>query len=544
MEQLLFSSFQPDTSSAVLVSAAVLLGLWVVPFFIDKYDLQSCPGPLLAKFSNLWLTLKAYNCEVTTAIDAAHQRYGPIVRLSPKHVSIADPDALNVVYGHSSGTLKSDFYDTFVVFRTSMFTTRSRPEHARKRKYTAHAMSMKGIADFEPAVRGHQHKLVKQFDDMCAAGAQGKRGVLGSCSWTASGGLAWLDCVPWLNFETFDIIGDLAFGAPFGMLEAGRDTARVPKSEARAMKSYGRKDDGLEWSTAPAIQVIRGSGHANFVIGCLPPHFRPLVKKVRELMAGFTSPRFLGKIAIAAVAKRLSSELTRKDFLSHIVAARDEDGKPLSEQEVTSEAISLIVAGSETTASSLGAIVYYIARDQGVQAKLQQELDEALGAPELDANTDEVVAPFDAVKNLAYLQDVINEGLRLHSTLGFGLPREVPVGGLTVAGRTFPAGTHISCPMYTLHRLQSIWGDDADVFNPDRWARGDRKTMLSAFAPFSLGPRACIGRNLAMMEMTICVATVFHRYRVVLGSPDQQLDVHESFVRKPKSVLVGLQRRA
>ena len=116
------------------------------------------------------------------------------------------------------------------------------------------------------------------------------------------------------------------------------------------------------------------------------------------------------------------------------------------------------------------------------------ELDTALGPPSLDS-FDETVPNYDQVKNLPYLQDVIDEGLRLHSTVCIGLPRIVSETGLTVAGEAFAAGTEVSCPTLTIHRLKSIWGEDADEFNPDRWTRGNRAEMMKYFIPFSIGPR-------------------------------------------------------
>lgn len=138
--------------------------------------------------------------------------------------------------------------------------------------------------------------------------------------------------------------------------------------------------------------------------------------------------------------------------------------------------------------SSAGAITYHLARNQAAQAKLQDELDKALGVPGAGSNEAEVPT-YDQLKNLTYLQDVINEGLRVHSTAGIGLPRVIPQGGLTVAGETFVEGTEVSCPIYTMHRLKSVWGNDADVFNPDRWSGENKAELLQNFAPFSVGPR-------------------------------------------------------
>ena len=149
--------------------------------------------------------------------------------------------------------------------------------------------------------------------------------------------------------------------------------------------------------------------------------------------------------------------------------------------------ISVILEANICGSSSLGGITYYLARTPTVQAKLQKELDAVLGSP--SPHDEAVITTYDQVKNITYLQDVINEAMRLYSTIGIGLPRVVPETGLTIAGQTFVAGTEVSCPTYTIHRLKSVWGADADEFNPDRWSRGDRAEMSKYFVPFSIGPR-------------------------------------------------------
>lgn len=132
--------------------------------------------------------------------------------------------------------------------------------------------------------------------------------------------------------------------------------------------------------------------------------------------------------------------------------------------------------------SSSCAITYHLAANPHAQEKLQAELDAALG-------DGDPVATFDQVKRLPYLEAVINEALRIHSTSGIGLPRIVPQGGLTAAGQYFPEGTVLSVPTYTVHRDKEAWGEDADLFRPERWFEHDEKTLQRAFNPFSFGPR-------------------------------------------------------
>ena len=167
------------------------------------------------------------------------------------------------------------------------------------------------------------------------------------------------------------------------------------------------------------------------------------------------------------------------------------------------------------------------------QSKLQAELDEALG------HEDDPIASSEIVKRLPYLEAVINEALRLHSTSSIGLPRIVPEGGLHVSGKFFPEGTILSVPSYTIHRDPEIWGNDVEAFRPERWFEQDQAGIQKAFNPFSYGPRsvelcnhqmsltklirmngrACVGKNLANMELQVFIATLFRRYRFVLEDP-------------------------
>lgn len=133
--------------------------------------------------------------------------------------------------------------------------------------------------------------------------------------------------------------------------------------------------------------------------------------------------------------------------------------------------------------SSSCAITYLLAKNPEVQRKLQKELDDALGAE------DDPVTTFEQVKRLSYLQAVIDEALRIHSTSGVGLPRVVPEGGLTVCGRFFPEGTVLSVPTFTIHRDEEVWGKDVENFRPERWFEQDKNDMQKAFNPFSFGPR-------------------------------------------------------
>ena len=143
----------------------------------------------------------------------------------------------------------------------------------------------------------------------------------------------------------------------------------------------------------------------------------------------------------------------------------------------------------------------------------------------------------------ASLHQVINETLRIHSTSSLGLPRIVPPGpGVSICNHHFPQGTVLSVPAYTIHHSRSIWGLDADEFRPERWAPENlTETQKASFIPFSYGPRACVGRNVAEMELALIVATVARRYSFELRQAEWE--TREGFLRKPLACRMGLKRK-
>lgn len=525
------------SSLALLVPLAVFL-VHFVPWVLDSKGIRSYPGPFLAKFSDLWLHLASKAGHRSETVHQVHLQYGPIVRIAPNHISIADSDALNIIYGHGNGALKSDFYDAFVSIRRGLFNTRDRADHTRKRKFVSHIFSQKTVVEFEPHLQRYVGLLINQWDRLYDLACKGLSGNEGEGGWTGKNGRLWLDLLPWSNYLAFDIIGDLAFGAPFGMIEAGRDIALAPKD----YKNHGAAINSKQLSDSevigvPAVKVINGRGDFSMSMGVLPPSWRPWVRHLPGYRQGSDSVKRLAGIAIMAVRKRLATPTDRVDLLSKLQNARDSDGKPMDPEELTAEALTFLIAGSDTTSNSTCAIIYHLAHNPHVQDKLQKVLDDCLGSD------DEAVPNMEQVKSIDYLDACINEALRIHSTSALGLPRLVPKGGMVVLGQFFPEGTVLSVPSYTIHRDPNIWGEDVEAFRPERWFERDQEAIQKTFNPFSIGPRACIGRNLAFMELQIIIAALVRRYHFVLEDINQPFDTREGFLRKPVSCKVGIKRR-
>ncbi|MCO5585497.1 hypothetical protein L7F22_039430 [Adiantum nelumboides] len=509
---------------AITVVGIVLVA-HLIPFFLAPH-LWFIPGPVGAHLSDLWLVRQAQKGKRFLIVHDLHSRYGKFVRLAPNHISIADPDAIETVYGHGKGTLKSEFYDAFVPPKPAvrgLFNTRDRAEHTRKRKIVSHTFAPKSIVAFEPFIRREIQLLVDRWDEFCAKAdkenVQGPRNL---------NGRAWLDALMWLNFFAFDTIGDLAFGKPFGMLEQGADDARVEFEDA-----FGKKNT----TTCNAVQIINERGEYSATLGCAPTWMRPYLAKLPWFSTRLASVKKLTGIATSRVNERLEHGSDREDLLAKLQNAKDDQGEQMGKMELVCEALTQLIAGSDTTSNTSCAIIYHLCTNPKAMQKLQAELDDAL-------KDSEDVPSHDEVQELPYLNAVLSESLRFHSTSAMGLPRIVPVGGATIQGKYFPAGSVVSVPSYTIHRDKGVYGSDAESYNPDRWLiNGARQKYEKAFVPFSVGPRACVGRNVAMQELSILIATLIHRYDIVLKYPDQPLDTIEGFLRKPTVCEVGITRR-
>ncbi|KAL4960869.1 cytochrome P450-domain-containing protein [Aspergillus stella-maris] len=503
--------------------AYALLGLlavyYVIPY-LQTWRLSDIPAPGLAAWTNFWLLFQARKGERFLTVDKAHKKHGKLVRIAPRHISIADDAAINAVYGHGNGFLKADFYDAFVSIRRGLFNTRDRAEHTRKRKTVSHTFSAKSIGQFEQYIHGNIENLVKQLNRTSDLQRNPKTGY------------ATVDALNWFNFVAFDIIGDLAFGAPFGMLDKGQDIAEM------------RKFPDAPPQYVQAVEVLNRRGEVSATLGCYPA-LKPFAKYLpdRFFRDGLQAVENLAGIAIACVNERLKPEVmannTRVDLLARLMEGKDANGNKLGRAELTAEALTQLIAGSDTTSNTSCAILYWCLRTPGVIERLHKELDEAI-PKDIDVPTHAMV------KDIPYLQWIISETMRIHSTSAMGLPREIPEGNapVEISGHIFKPGDVLSVPSYTIHHSKEIWGADADDFVPERWAP-ERLTarQKAAFIPFSHGPRACVGRNVAEMELLVICATVFRVFDWQLQQ-EGPMETREGFLRKPLGLTVGVKRRA
>jgi len=193
---------------------------------------------------------------------------------------------------------------------------------------------------------------------------------------------------------------------------------------------------------------------------------------------------------------------------------------------LTAEAITILIAGSHTTAASAAAILHLLVKHQHVYKELMEELS-VLGESE--------VPTYEHLKDLPYLQATITEGLRCHGTNSIGLPRVVPEGGFIWKGIYIPAGVEVSIPAWTIQHTEEYWGDPF-TFRPERWLENPelRKYDLT----FGAGSRICVGKHIANMEMLVVLATFLLRFNIELKSP--VMETIERFQHEPVAMEVKI----
>jgi cytochrome P450 len=190
-----------------------------------------------------------------------------------------------------------------------------------------------------------------------------------------------------------------------------------------------------------------------------------------------------------------------------------ETGKRLSIAELNSECELLVLAGSDTTATVISALLFYLIRNKHVQEKLANEILTTFSSyDDIKAGT--------KLLSCRYLTAFLQEGMRMAPPFGANAIREVLQGGITVQGRYLPKGTRVSTATWAM-QYNSTYFPEPTQFCPERWIVGEQGSTEesvalaeSAFCAFSTGPRGCVGRNMAWLEMRIVLAKLVWRFEV------------------------------
>ncbi|WKT51630.1 Cytochrome P450 [Fusarium oxysporum f. sp. vasinfectum] len=377
-----------------------------------------------------------------------HDKYGDIVRIAPNELSFASVTSYREIYSHATKGkkpfLKSTFYYQPEV-PPNIFTVLDPREHSRQRRYLAHGFSAQALREQEKVIHHYVNMFLNQLGRL---GVPGGKGV---------------DMTEAFHWVSFDIIGDLAFGESFDAVAQAR--------------------------THPWIALVGDAGKTTVLgdilnraplIRLMLPYILPGIYKRAQEHQALTHEK--GK-------KRIEFGLDGgdKDFFAQVLRKGEITG-----DELVNQAITLLIAGSETTSTALAATTNYLLRNPETLQKLQEEVRGTFRSLE------EITGDSTSKLQTPDLHPSSHEP-----------PRVSP--GATVDGHFIPAGVIVSSATWTTQHDPRYWRDP-ECFKPERWIEGGFGDNKDASQPFSLGPRGCIGINLAWLEMRVILAKLAFMY--------------------------------
>ncbi|KAI8955153.1 cytochrome p450 monooxygenase [Xylaria longipes] len=453
------TSYLPQLGLAVLLWACIV-GAGRVIYNIFFHPLRKFPGPLICRATNVWRISKIVSGDLPHRIRQFHEQYGPVVRIAPHELAFVDSQAWKDIYGHHNSyeMAKDDgFYRPMGRHVADSIITADRQHHSLLRRQLSHGFSDRSMHAQEPIFREYVDLLIQRLAEQ----PEGEP----------------VDMKAWLNFTTFDVIGNLAFGSDFGCLANSRYHP---------------------WVEAITANLMDGASMRAF-IQFIPPS---LIFRLNQLGI------FKGRKGHMAYTKdklrgRMELDDERPDLIEGLLKKRD----VLSLEELELNAATLVLAGSETTATLLSGTFYLLGSHPDILAKLVHEVRTSF------KSEDEI--DLISVNGLSYMLACLNESFRLYPPVPVGLPRVVPKGGCNIAGHWIPQDTSVS-----VWQLAANYNSKNFVrpeeFHPERFL-GDPEFAtddLGVIQPFSVGPRNCIGRNLAYAEMRLILARILYRFDV------------------------------
>jgi cytochrome P450 len=295
---------------------------------------------------------------------------------------------------------------------------------------------------------------------------------------------------------------------------------------------YGAEVSGTAERVGKAMEVITERFVTNASQALIFPFDIPVIFARREWRA----IRELNQIIGSIIRERHSSNEQREDLLDMLLRVRDADGKPMSDEQLRDEMMTLFLAGHETTAIALSWACYLVSQNPHIEANLAEELGTVLG--------DRVPTPED-LPRLRYTEMVLKETLRLYPAV-WGIGRRA-IAECELGGYRLPAGSNVFILQWRTQRDARFFLDP-ERFEPERWREDpvrSGKIPRFAYFPFGGGPRVCVGASFAMMEATLLLAMIQQNYHLELF-PNHPVEVFASVTLRPKHGIrmIAKRRRA
>ncbi|KAM0428145.1 hypothetical protein ACHAPT_007045 [Fusarium lateritium] len=480
-----------ESSISIYVLAAIFF-VFLIRFLVQSFrsPLRTVPGPFLARSTDgwyFWNVRKGHFQDVNVEL---HKKYGTIVRYGPNRYSFNDPEAAKIIYGLGNHFPKSSWYSSWASpGQWAIFSDQSIKRHAQNRRLYQATYSMSSLVHYEPFVDECADLFTQRLSEMSRSGML-------------------VDMRHWFQCYAFDVIGLITYAKRLGFLDRGDDIRGVISAleEHLGYATLVGIFPGLHRYLFPLKNYLAGAKGAG-----------------RAYVLSFTNER-IREAQVTPKPVATESAVAMEDFLTKFLAKHAADPDVFTSFHVLAGCTSNMVAGSDTTAISLSAVLYYLLKHPACLQKLRDEIDDLTAQRGLSKSP-----TFKESQQMPYLQAVIKEALRMHPATGLPLERVVPEGGATISGRFFPEGTTVGINTWVAHRDHRVFGDDAETFNPDRWLIDDsaKLSMMNRYyMPFGLGSRTCIGRHVSMLEMSKLIPRIVRDFDFGLDTSLQRDEWH------------------
>ncbi|KAF9890442.1 hypothetical protein FE257_005847 [Aspergillus nanangensis] len=450
------------------------------------HPLSKYPGPLLGKISNLYAGYHAWKGDLHIDMWKCHEKYGvsgvgDFVRYGPNALLVNTANGLHDVYGHGKPFRKSQRYAAMVHQAANTLTAIDKTKHGKKRRVISQGFS-------DAALKTHESVILEQIKHLCTQFKEGNKGQeLAPGTWSPPKNVGRLT-----DYFAFDVMSNIIFGVPWS-------TLRSP--------TYRFVPEVIEKSNV-RVGVLAQSPEITFMR--LDKILFPESIQARNIFIKFVEEMLNQGIEVATK--------TGKGVFAFLANAKDpETGLPLRKRELGGESATLIVAGTDTSSTALAACFFYLSHNPAACERATAEVRNIFQSP------DQIhMGPL--MHKCTFLRACIDESMRMSPSAASSLWREVEETGAKVHGQYIPPGVDVGTCIYSIHHNPAYYPDPF-TFRPERWiadeahqVQGDVGLARSAFNPFSIGPRSCIGKGLAYVELHLALAHVMWAFDLRVAS--------------------------
>ncbi|KAH9905239.1 cytochrome P450 oxidoreductase [Xylariomycetidae sp. FL2044] len=462
----LWKCLPPQSFVYVLFTSILYFLAWTI-YARSIHPFRSVPGPWAASVTPLWYMMYVARGDFEATQRDLHKKYGPLVRVAPDEISCASPDAIKLIYRTRYAFNKTNFYSVFNSESFSrhhdVFTEVDDEKHAKRKRIVNYVYILSNVLKSEAYITKCSDLLIERLGEFADASTP-------------------CDLGRWLQWFSFDVVGELSFGRMFGFLE--------------------KKEDYRGW-----IRSLDTILPFLCIMGVAPPYLRPMITAsalvVPASRKALEAASSMGVAARDCVAQRFANEARsehppRVDLLGQLYSICQEKGAEVDFQmgDIEQESWVALTAGSDTIAITLRAVFYYLMKHPGDYDTLMSEVDAATK----DGRLSSPVRYCEAIQ-LPFLCACIKESFRIHPGVQLPMGRVVGSDGLELCGVYIPQGYRVGMNSAVVHFDTSIFGLDASQFRPSRWLESVEKSsrMEQHMLHFGAGTRTCIGKSMALV---------------------------------------------